>query len=60
MKMAAFLSLQQHLDTLCSHAVSTARTLNTEHLSYFECGSSDFAQCVDYSLRVSLRQERRV
>lgn len=45
---------------IVQHVVSTARTLNTEHLSYFESGSSDFAQCVDYSLCVSLWQERRV
>lgn len=44
----------------CGRAGSSARTLNTEHLSYFERGSSDVAQGVDYSLGVGLGQERRV
>lgn len=40
--------------TLCSDAVATVRTLNAEHLSYLECSTADLAQCVDYSLSISL------
>lgn len=37
-----------------------AGTLYAEHLSDLERGPADFAQCVDYSLGVGLRQERGV